>query len=507
MKKWKTLAQTPQGTAFVSALGVGFLTHLFALINVIHNYDSIHYMPYGQGSGIYSGRFMLSILGGLAEKLGGNTNLPLFNGLVFLGLLALSSALIVSIFRIRSRGHAALMGMLIAVFPTAASTMIHRFTAIYYGLAVLLAVLAVWVLEKSKWGLPLSALCTALSLGIYQALVPVTISMMVLLLIQQALQGESQLWAIVKRGLYDCLALVLGLLLYFILLKICLALWHTELIDYQGINEMGKITLSSLPGLVWGALKAVILLPVRDYCGITGTAFLKLSYLLLGLGSLGMVGYLLATRVKNPWVCAAVVLLCVLFFIAVNFIYIQCPESAIYTLMVYSFAILACAPVVILECMPEGNKPWLGRGVAWCLAVVIFSYGYLANTNYTAIYYADQQTENYMNALIAQVRMNEDFDTEKEWAFLGGISDPLMKFSWEQEMTYGGFTGPADLLNCHSTFSWMKHYIGYDPPMASQERLEELRQMEQVRAMPVWPNAGSIQAIGNTMVIKCEEIP
>lgn len=507
--KLRKMYKTPEGTAFTWALAVGFLTHLFALINVIHNYDSIHYMPYGQGSGIYSGRFTLSVLGGLAEKLGGNTNLPVFNGLVFLVLIALSAYFLVSVLSIRSRGSAALIGMVLAVFPTAASTMIHRFTATYYGLAVLLAVLAVWILDTSKWGLLISALCTAVSLGIYQALVPVTISIMVLLLIQQTLRGDSGFFAIVKRGLYYCAALILGLALYFVLLKVCLRLYHTELIDYQGINEMGRISLTALPGLILGAVKKVLLMVRWDYCGLTSTASLKLAYLCLGGASLVMTAYILIVKVKKPLMVLLTAVLWFLFLVAVNFIYIQCPESYIYTLMVYSFALLACAPIVVFECLPreeekkQKRKLLMSKGIAIALSVMIFSYAYLANTNYTAIYYADRQVENYLNAMIAQIRMTEGFDTEKEWAFIGSISDPLLRFSWQNEMTYGGFTGPDDMLSCHSTFSWMNHYMGYYPQFADEERIAELSALEEVRSMPVWPNAGSVKAIGNTMVIKC----
>lgn len=66
----KKLTKTPEGVAFLAAFTAGVIAHLFGLINVVHNYDSIHYMPYGQGSGIYSGRFTLSILGGLRKSWG-----------------------------------------------------------------------------------------------------------------------------------------------------------------------------------------------------------------------------------------------------------------------------------------------------------------------------------------------------------------------------------------------------------------------------------------------------
>lgn len=73
-------------------------------------------------------------------------------------------------------------------------------------------------------------------------------------------------------------------------------------------------------------------------------------------------------------------------------------------------------------------------------------------------------------------------------------------------MSYGGFTGPDNLLACHSTYSWMNFYTGYHPDMAPPERIAELAAMDEVKAMPCWPNAGSIKAVGSTMVIKCEEL-
>lgn len=507
MQKTK-LCKTSEGAAFLGALSVGFLTHLFALTNVLHNYDDIRYNPVGYGSGVYSGRFMLKIMGDFAQKLGGNVNLPLVNGLVFLILIALSAAFLVNLFSIRSKKRAALLGALLAVFPTAASTLIHRFTAVYYGICLLLAVLAAWVLYRSRFGLIWSALCTAISLGIYQALIPVTIAVLVLLLIQQALRGDSDFWTIVKRGLYDCAALILGVFVYFLLMKLSLRICQTELVDYQGINNMGKLPLTELPALAYQAVKTVCKLPLSDYCGLSGTIFLKAGYLFLGLSTAVLMGYILIVKVKKVSIAILTGILSVLFLLAVNFIYVMCPDSSVYTLMVYSFALLAFAPVVVVECLPqEGRWEMASKCAALGLLVLIGSYGYLDNVNYTATHYANRQTENYMSTMIAQIRMTDDFDTEKEWAFIGGVSDPLMKFTWEDQMTYGGFADPETLLNCFSTRRWVQHYYGYFPNMASNEREAELCAMEQVRSMPVWPNAGSIQTIGNTIVIKCQEIP
>ena len=48
--------------------------------------------------------------------------------------------------------------------------------------------------------------------------------------------------------------------------------------------------------------------------------------------------------------------------------------------------------------------------------------------------------------------------------------------------------------------------MGVEIPYASDEKTEELAGMEQVKAMPCWPNAGSIAVVDNTMVVKFEEL-
>ena len=135
----------PPHLAAAAAFGSGLLVHLFGLVNVLHNYDDIAQQPRGYGTGVTSGRWLLSIMGDFCDAIGGNFNLPTVNGLLFLLLIAVSAGLLVSVFRIRNRASAALMGVLFAVFPSAFSTLAFRYTAVYYGVAILLSAAAVFV--------------------------------------------------------------------------------------------------------------------------------------------------------------------------------------------------------------------------------------------------------------------------------------------------------------------------------------------------------------------------
>lgn len=510
----KHFLQDPFYIAVLSAMIVGVITHLFGMVNILHNYDNVSVNPFGYGTGLSSGRWFLTILGDFTENLGFAYNLPLVNGLIFLLILAFSAGFLVSTLKVRGKVSAALIGMIFVVFPTATSTMYFRYTAIYYGVAILLSVLAAWVMHRNRFSFLLSAVCTALSLGIYQAYTPVTIAIFVLMLMQAALRSEADWKELLRRGIYYCASLAAGLILYYVCLKVLLAVNNVQLNDYQGINQMGQLSLSGFPYLLKETFAALVKLPIEDYCGLASTPFIRFLYLLIGGVSVMMIAYLLFAKVKKVSITLFTGFLCCVFPVAVNFVAIMCPNSYIYTLMVYGFVLVPCLPIVIYECLPEAEstkppvlgKELLRKGIALVLALLVFSYAYEANISYSSLYYANRQAENYFESIVTQVRMTEGFTAGKTWAFLGSIQDPLLSTRWNEETRYGGNTTVYDLINGYSFLSWIYNYMGYGFPVSTTEEVAALSQTEEVRAMPCWPDQGSIKVIGDTVVIKFQEL-
>ena len=115
--------------------------------------------------------------------------------------------------------------------------------------------------------------------------------------------------------------------------------------------------------------------------------------------------------------------------------------------------------------------------------------------------------ENYFSSIVTQVRMADGFTPDMEWALIGDIEDPLLGCYWEYEMTYGGVEFTQWLLNRYSWWDWIHNYYGYAIPTASDEKIRVLAQSDAVRAMPCWPADGSIQVVGDTVGIKCQELP
>lgn len=505
-KQWKN---TPEYAAAVSALVYGIIVHLFALTNLLHNHDNIASQPGGFGLGVDMGRWFLEILGRFFDKAGLNYNLPSVNGILYIAILAIAAALLVSTLKIRSKPSAVLIGALFVAFPTVTATMIYRYTTIFYGISAVLAVLAVWVLGKFRGSVPVSAVLVALSMGIYQAYVPMTIALFVLLLICEALRGEADARKLVLHGLTDCLVLILGLVLYFLGTKFTVALFDIPLVDYQGVSTMGNISVSQLPQLAYNALEAACRLPFRDFRGVANRALMRIAYGMLFGISVAMLLWIFVKKVRNIGTCIITALLVVAFLMAVGFVEVMVPDGWVYTLMVYSFCLLACAPLAFLECLPEEDKKKLTelfrKAVVLLVVLLVFFYGYYANVNYTAVYFAGEQIDNYLSGVVLRTTMTEGFTTDKQWAMIGDIQDPLFGGNWNEEISYTGLGFTEYLLNQYSRKDWIENYIGYDLPRADAETIAALAETEEVKAMPCYPNAGSIKAIGDTMVIKFGE--
>ena len=199
--KLKEHAKEPEGLAVWVTLLFGFIVHLFSITNIIHNYDDVAVAIQGYGTGLTSGRWALSLMGDFFLKHFGLWNVSYLNSLAFLLLIALSASYVVRIFRINNKMAAILTGMILVCFPTATSTLFFKYTVAFYGVAIFLSVVAVYFADRGKIGwIMLSCLCTAFSLGIYQAYLPLTISLMILLLLVYVLRDTPPLAVHTKKG-------------------------------------------------------------------------------------------------------------------------------------------------------------------------------------------------------------------------------------------------------------------------------------------------------------------
>lgn len=515
MKKIK-LSENNSLIAMFSAMAAGLLIHMFGLVNILHNYDSIAVLPNGYGTGITSGRWLLNILGDLNRDLFGGDNIAWFEGII--GILFLSAAvyLLIKIFNIRSRMFSVLLGIGFIAFPSVASCMLFRFTSTFYALAVLMSVLAAYIVIRGNkkymvLRIILSGLLSAGSLGIYQAYLPVTASIFVLYLIQQTLQNKKDWKGIMKQSLMCLLCLILGLVLYFVILKIALLCYDTALSNYQNINSMGKMSFRHLIKLLLMSFTGFFAMPFKNTYALAPFPVMTVIYLVWDVFCAAVIVMNLVKRKAAPMQWVTAIILCICFPMAVNLLVVMCSNSWIYTLMVYSFVMVLFMPAVVFEALPEPSEKYAKchRLTAGLLAVTIgiasFCYTYAANVTYTAQYYANRRMENLTSSIMTQVRSTENYRTELPWAFIGVYNDPSMTSLRKDAPVFQGWGSTKGLVNSYSLPFWFKIYEGNYIMMLDDDARDALAQTEEVRNMPCWPSNGSVQIIHDTVVVKFGE--
>lgn len=501
----------PAVFSVITTFIAGIMIHMFGLVNVLQNHDNIAVQPIGHGTSLTSGRWGLYLIGRVLQPTLGEYNLPWPNGILFILIIAVTIGMIISLLEIKHRKSAVMIGIIFIGFPSATATLMFRYTAPHYAFAILLAVAAVWFLQKCRLGIIPAALCIAFSLGIYQAYIPITISICILLLIKQVLQEDVPVSQIIRHGIYDCAALLLGLILYFLILKLFLFLTHQVLGSYQGINDMGNMSFSQFPSLIWKAFCGTFLFPINGYGSLAQKRILKYAYFILQPISATMLAYIAVRKKKGLLHILLLVLLCLVFPIAINFIAIMCPNSDIYTLMVYAFALIPCVPLVLIEILPETNgllQKIQRIVVGFSVFIILLISGlnaYMANANYMTSYYATRQTENYMNSMVTQIRLTKGFTPEKKWAVIGTPNNPMFYGTWDELPVYGGIKYSRELTSCYSWQLWIRLYCGCDPSWANEDEIVLLSDNENVKNMPTWPSEGSIKVIDDYVVIKFED--
>ena len=222
--------------AFLSTIMIGLLVHLPAMLSDIPNHDGLASMYFDQNM-ITSGRWFLMVACGFSSFY----TIPWLIGLLGIFFLGFSSAALTELLEMDRDWAIVLNSGLLVTFPALASTFAYVFTLDGYMLALFLAVLAVLLTKKYRFGFLGGAVCLAFSLGTYQAYLSFTM-VLCLFAVLMLFAGKESLRDKVAGTLRYLLMGVLGGVLYYVILQVLLRLQGKELASYQGINGIASGT-------------------------------------------------------------------------------------------------------------------------------------------------------------------------------------------------------------------------------------------------------------------------
>lgn len=496
---------------FISALILGLLTHMYMLTNKLTNHDDLSVL-FGNDYGAASGRWFLPF----ATQLSGGFSMPWLIGLFSLLCLAGTACFVVSLLRIRRPLGCVLTAAVLVSFPTVAATLTYMFTAGAYFLALLLAAFGAWAAVRfGWWGSALGVLALVLSLGSYQSYLPVAVVLMVGAMLLETMDGERPFSALMGKGLRLVATLAAAVAVYMLIVRVTTA--ETGLVDYMGLQEMGQLKLAELPALVKKSYTEYFALFLKNERGFH-FGFLPYAFGLSAAGVLVLEGMILVRRRLGPARTVLALALVAVYPLAGGLIYVMVPNAVVHDLMTYGLCFILLVPIFMAEYAAEvfqdGGARLPRALVGWIAALTValtaYSYMIVDNNAYLKIDVSMRQCEAYSTRLLARIEDCEGYRPGMDVVLVGSeireaALSPTPQFNSVQ------LIGVLDMGGFRTTYTYgyfLRYYCGFTDPvyLGSSAQGLAFAATEQVQAMPCYPQAGSVQVIDGSVVVKLNEM-
>lgn len=498
--------------AFVSSFLISLFIHFYKFTNYLPNHDSL-YNYYSDQNVLGSGRWALSIACGISSYY----DLPWVNGIVSCVFIALTVVIIAALFEMKNPVLIILTGALLAASPSTTETFFFLFTADGYMIAMFLSALAVYcsrIGEKRTLMPILSGVCICVSCGIYQAYVSFALLLAVFYFADVLSRGEAGKKECIKWIIRQAVTYVVALVAYFVIWKLAMRITDVPVNDYQGISEVGKLSLEMILNGVISSVKTVVLYFIQwDIVshGITLYGVLNLIFILFL--AVGLVFAVVRSKIyKRKWAMVMFVL-CIIAVVPFAGIWNFVSESVGYrAMMLESLTLLFVFGAVLYE---RWSRP-IGKNVlCFLLAVVVFNNAIMANIGYFYMTMSYERTYADGIEMMLEIRDIQDEHEVKKIAVLGNrledvLYDPVDPDTGKMAVPgrVGILTGMLEttmLYDAPHTVNYLKNTFGMDLEPSSSAEMNGLLETETVREMECWPTAGSVAVIDDTVVIKLSE--
>lgn len=494
--------------AFLTAFVAGLLIHMPVMLSDIPNHDGLDSMYFDQNM-ITSGRWFLSVACGFSSYY----TLPWVIGLLGLVFLGFAASALTELLEIRKSWAVVAAGGLLAAFPALASTFAYVFTLDGYMLALLLAVLAVLVTKKYRYGFLPGGLCLAFSLGIYQGYLSfamiLCIYAILMLAQEKAVPAEK-----VKRGLRYLYMGVLGAVLYYVILQVLLQIQGKSLDTYQGISGLAADTAPSA-----GILQRVLGM-YQDFAAfsvkgnvlmnnwISAAAWILLACLALAVGII-----LTGKRKwwKSPWFFVIMVVTVLAIPFAANSILLISPAVTYHLLMRYQWVLFPIGLIVFIG--RHGSETRMGAAAEWgALAAafaLVFFYGVTDNIGYSNLHKRYEKTYAYCVRLLDRIEQTPGYYQGIPIAMIGVVGDdefPATDITLPVTSGMIGINGDSLLYTGENYRLFIRHYLGATLNILPAEAMTDMYDDPEYIAMDSFPGPDSVRIIDGVLYIKTENL-
>ncbi len=324
------------------------------------------------------------------QMIKGNIVSPILASIISSILLGITVILVIEILEIKNKYFKYITGIIFAVAPNISATLTFFYCSDAYILGMLLATIAVLVIKKyknKKWAIPLAGLMIALSMGIYQTYISVTMVLCIATLIIDALNKQDKkqifknLWKYIIIG-------ILGITMFYALSHTALLIRGVPASGYSGANEIGLSTLKKFPELLPQSYKSFLNYYFNDEMIPNTIWHTNLIYIIIfGVMTIALIHIIIKNKVyeKKTNTCLAIIYI-ILAPICFGIIEIMVPDVDIHILMACSMIYIFPIFFKILELQQKTNCTNIIKYVIIIASIIItWNYTWQDNASYIAI--------------------------------------------------------------------------------------------------------------------------
>ncbi len=500
--KWKQYITKKDCAAVFTAIIMGLITHMRVFVHDIPNHDGMSGIHFDQNM-ITSGRWFLRVACGISS----DYTLPWLIGILSILYLSVTALLLQRFFKVERTLTAGLVAALLIVYPTLTSNFAYMFTADGYMLALLLAVLAVWLVEQGKLGFVWGAVALGFSMGIYQAYLSFA---MVL-----ALYAVCRIWFFEqehKNKIAYTFRYVfmggLGVTIYYGMLQMLLFVQNTSLSGYQGIGETTTNSFIDVVGQVYKdfavhTLKGNILMQ---------KGLLTVCIVILLMASLVVLGKALwkAGSLKNVWTYACIMVAVAVTPICFNAMLLISPNVKYHSLMRYQWVIIPMIALVILDkhssvfSLPKKQAFFTWTGILLA-ALISYQYIVVCNIGYFNLEKKYEKTYAYCLRLLEQMEETEGYYHGMPVAMIGVVGDHYLPSTDDTvgvTDSFIGINGDYLFYTADNYKAFMEYYFGVKIEVVPLEEMPEIIASPEYNALHSFPKANSMKVVDGKLYIK-----
>ncbi len=479
---------------FFSALIMGFVAHMYKITSWIPNWDSLVFR-YDSQNMIAMGRWFLPV----ACTPSSFYDLPWVAGLLAIIFHAFGAVCICKMLDVRKNITAALIGALVATFPTVTSVMMYNYVADGYALSFLLSCIAAMLITKDKPNYIIAAMLITFSTGIYQAYITVTIMLLLLHLILELIYKENTKQSICK-SLKFLLTGACGMALYYLLLTVIRLVTNTQLLDYQGFGNATSLDgLNILESLYW--IKKLFTSYFFDFSnGVNSFSIINCIVFA------ATIIFYLADIIKNRLNISKILLLIAyVVFLPIGASVLTFINSGIdyHNLMKMGYLVYYLFLILQYE-KANAAKSWTILGIA---SVLIFNYVIIANVGYHKLNMAYEKSYGMLIRIADRIEQTDGADKCDSIAVVGAVDDSEdYSVNLPPDLTGAtdGYILRADdeIVGQSVLCSALNDYCGKKYKFLTHKDKQGIIEIADIDSMGVWPEKDSITVVDNTIVIK-----